>query len=248
MPTLDVVIVDDEPVARGVIRDFLGGVEGVRLAGEAADGRSAVELIDRVRPDLLFLDVRLPAFSGLEVLQQIDHRPAVVFTTAHDDYTISALQAGAVDYLIKPFGPTRLAEALTRVRHRLAAGEIDRAVLDRIREVMEEPPALKRVFVRHGPRVVPVALDTVTRIEASDDYVTLHAHDQPHLLQMTMAEIDRRLDPGRFVRIHRSHIVNLDCVGSVQPFDERRLQVTLRDGTVLVTSRAGGRRLRQLFA
>jgi two-component system LytT family response regulator len=247
MTPLTVVVVEDEPVARRALGSALAALEGVCLAGEAADGPSAIDLVDRVTPDVVFLDVRLPGCSGIEVLGRLVWRPAVVFTTAWDTYAISALQLGAVDYVVKPFGPARVAEALDRVRHRLV-GEPGTALRDRVREVVGAPTVLRRVFVREAHRIVPVVLSEVSHVEASDDYVTLHVGGRTHLVEITMAELERRLDPHRFVRVHRSWIVNLDFVAAVARGDERRLEITLRDGVRITASRAGSARLRQLLA
>jgi two-component system LytT family response regulator len=245
--TIRAVIVEDEPLARKALRGFVAGVEWLETVGEAADGREAVRLIDALEPDLVFLDVRLPELSGLEVLERIRHEPAVVFTTAYDRFAVAAFELEAIDYLVKPFGEERFRETLERVRRRLA--ERDAAPGDppgeRARAALGAGP-FRRLFARRADGIVPIPLDSVTHIEAADDYVTVHSRGETHLLRVTLAELAARLDPERFLRVHRSHVVNLDAVESIREHDGRRLVVVLRDGHRVVASRAGSQKLREL--
>lgn len=239
------LIVEDEPLARQALRDLLGEVDWIELLDEAADGRSAVRLIDALEPELLFLDVHLPELSGLEVLEHARHRPAVVFTTAYDRYAVSAFELEAIDYLVKPFGRRRLLATLERVRRRLA----DRPAElpsdgDRARAALGER-RLERLYARTRDRIVPIAVVRVARIEGAGDYSAVWADGRRHLLATRLHELEARLDPGRFLRIHRSHIVNLAHVAEVRRHDERRLLVVLRDGTELIASRSGSARLRR---
>lgn len=244
MKTLRVVVVDDEAVARESLRAFITEVPWLSYEGEAADGASAAETIDTMRPDLVFLDVRLPVMSGVEVLERIAHRPAVVFTTAHDEYAIRALQLGAIDYLLKPFGRIRFLEAVARIRDRLETlGQIQGEGAWP-REPLAGARPLRRLFVRNGELIMPVELADVERIEAADDYVCFHHGGTRHLAHVTLAELHAALDPERFIRIHRSHVVNLDHIAALEDFDPRRFVVRLRSGATIVASRAGTRLLR----
>jgi two-component system LytT family response regulator len=236
------LIVEDEPLARKALRQFVRGVEWLETVAEAADGREAVRLIDTLEPDLVFLDVRMPELSGLEVLERIRHEPAVVFTTAYDRYAVAAFELEAIDYLIKPFGEGRFRETLERVRRRLASSGEDPARV-RARAALGGGP-LKRLFARRANGIVPIPLDEVSHIEAADDYVTVHSRGETYLLHVTLAELADRLDPERFFRIHRSHIVNLDEIASIREHGDRRLVVVLRDGQRIVGSRSGSRALR----
>lgn len=227
-----VLIAEDEPLARRTLREFAAEVEWMEVVGEAADGTEAARLIDALVPDLVFVDVRMPELSGVEVLRRVRHRPAVVFTTAHAEHALAAFELEAVDYLLKPFGRDRFRATAERVRRRLPPDEEGR---------------MERVFVRLRDRLVPLLLAEVSRLEAGDDYVTLHAAGERYLAGRTLAEFERRLDPSRFRRVHRRHIVNLDHVVSLRPgLDPRRLVVTLRDGSEVAASRAGSRALRAL--
>src|ERR1700730_1984737 len=216
-PTIRALIVEDEPLARQTIRDFLQGEDWLKVVGEAADGDNAVILIDDLRPDLVFLDVRMPGLTGLQVLQNIKHDPAVVFTTAYDDHAVTAFELEALDYILKPFGRERFHQMLARVKLRLVdlAEKSEPSVRERAQRALKAKPAeyLLRLFVRdrHG-RVVHVRVAEITRLTGADDYVELHVRRTSHLVKVTLNEFEKRLDPKHFRRINRSTIVNLDHV------------------------------------
>jgi two-component system LytT family response regulator len=239
------LVVEDEPLARRALRGLIEEVDWLDLVGEAADGRQAVERIDALRPDLVFLDVHMPELSGIEVLSRVEHRPAVVFTTAFDRYAVAAFELEAIDYLIKPFGRKRFHATLERVRRRLAAGEALPPAVDRARAALGDGP-LERVFAHRGSRIVLLRVADVERFEARDDYSEVRCRGETYLVSLPLHEIERRLDPARFVRVHRSHLVNLDHVAHMRPHDDRRLEVSMSDGTKVVASRTGSQRLRQL--
>ncbi len=241
------MIAEDEPLARDHLRTLVQAHESLTLVGEAADGTTAQALIEAARPDVVFLDVRMPGRDGLAVLASLSHRPHVVFTTAHDSHAVQAFELGAVDYLLKPFGAARFATAVARLRER-AALPADVEPLERLREVQDDPgKPLERVFVRTGQRLVPVRLREVSRLDADGDYVALVVEGRRHLLQVTVSALLPRLDPERFVRIHRSYVVNLDFVAAIRPHDAGRYLVEMRDGVKLVASRSGTQALRAVM-
>jgi two-component system, LytTR family, response regulator len=237
------LIAEDEAPARDTLRDYLAGSAWIEVVGEAVDGASAVALADEHKPDLLFLDVRLPELSGLEVARRLRHPAEIIFTTAYDRFAVAAFEIGALDYLVKPFGRERLAAAVERVRARMEHTSIHAG--ERVRSSLGPEP-LSRLFARHGDRIVPVAVSGIRRIQARGDYAEVHAEDGVFLLQVTLAELAARLDPARFRQVHRSHIVSLDAVAHFKPYDDRRLAITLKDGTVVVASRAASEELRRL--
>ena len=242
------VVVEDEPIARAQLRDLLSNVDWVELAGEASDGRQAIALIDEVKPDLVFLDIEMPELSGIEVLKRIEHDPAIVFTTAYDRFAVAAFELEAIDYLLKPFGRDRLTAALERVR-RSTRDPDDESVSRRASEAVDQLAGsgpLTRIFVRDRGRIVPVAVSDIERLEADDDYVAVHTRGRRFLVYLGMNEFETRLDPQRFVRIHRSHIVNMDHVAAMESFDATRMQVIMRDGAKIVASRTRSRDLRGL--
>ncbi len=240
---LTVLVCEDEPLARLHLRALIESTPSLLWVGEVADGSNAVTLIDRLRPAIVFLDISMPELNGLEVLERITHRPAVVFTTAFDAHAVQAFELGAVDYLLKPFGPERFATAVTRVERSLSINGSDTSVAERVRATHG---ALTRVFVRERGRIVPIMVQEIERLEAEDDYVAIIVRGRRHLLTITLAALLTKLDGRRFIRIHRSHAVNLDAVAALIPFDSARLCVEMRDGTRITASRSGTQLLRTL--
>jgi two-component system LytT family response regulator len=241
---VSVVIADDEPVARAGLRSMLAEVEWVSLVGEAANGPAAVDQINRLTPDLVLLDIQMPGLLGTEVLRRIEHQPFVVFTTAHAQHAVTAFELGALDYLLKPFGAERLAKTLERVR--AALGEPSGlAAFDRLREALSAGP-LTRLFVRTAAGIIPLAVERVEWFEARGDYVAAHAGGARHLIHLSLNRLEERLDPKHFLRIHRTHIVNLDQVRGFQRQGKGRLIAELSDGTTLAVSRGRAAEVRGL--
>jgi two-component system, LytTR family, response regulator len=242
--SITALIVEDELLARRRLRDLIEDVPWLLRLGEATNGRAAIAAINELQPDLVFLDVRLPGMSGLDVLAHVRHVPAVIFTTAYDQFAVSAFELGALDYLLKPFGRERFTRALERARPVLQR-EVGAAAPDRAREVLSEG-TLSRLFVRDAGKVVPIRVASIERLEACDDYVIVHVQGRQFRLNLTLGELEQRLDPVVFVRVHRSHIVNMDHVASWTPYDGSRFQVTLRTGATVIASRTRSRELRDL--
>jgi two-component system LytT family response regulator len=238
------LIVEDEPLARRRLRELIQDVPWLDCLGEAATGRAAIAAIDELQPDLIFLDVRLPGFSGIEVMSRVRHMPAVIFTTAYDQFAITAFELGAVDYLLKPFGSERFGRALERARPQLEQ-QAGTASTERAREVLTQGP-VPRLFVRDAGRIVPVRVASIESLQACDDYVIVHVDGRRLRINLTLAELEQRLDPRVFVRVHRSHVVNLDHVVSWKPYDGSRFQIVLRTGTTILASRQRSRVLREL--
>ncbi|HEV7508849.1 MAG TPA: LytTR family DNA-binding domain-containing protein [Thermoanaerobaculia bacterium] len=236
------VLVEDEPHARHSLREYSAEVEWLTLVGEACDGAEAVRLIDRLEPDLVFLDVELPELSGLQVVERIHHRPEIVFTTAYDRFALAAFEIGALDYLLKPFGRQRFHTMLQRVRRQLVPSAVPST--ERARAAFGSP--LRLLFARTRDGIVPIEARTIRHIRASGDYVEVTCETGSHLLHTSLGELASRLDPEVFLQVHRSHIVNLEAVELLRPFDERRLLIKLRDGKEIVASRSASELLRRL--
>lgn len=239
------LIVDDESIARIGLRDLLADVPWITCVGEASNGPAAVDAIEQLRPELLFLDIEMPGFNGLDVLRRVTHQPYVVFTTAYGEHAVTAFELGALDYLLKPFGADRLATALERVR--AALGEPVPPTADRLAEAMRQGP-MSRLFVRSGNSIIPLAVESITRFEAWGDYVTAHAGRARHMLHLSLNKLEERLDPARFARIHRTHIVNLAHVTAFRRQGRNRLVAELKDGTTIPVSRTKASSLRGLGA
>jgi two-component system LytT family response regulator len=235
------LIAEDEPQARRSLREYLREADWVELVGEAGDGLEAAALIDELRPALVFLDVRMPELSGLDVVRRIRHRPEIVFTTAYDQFAVAAFELGALDYLMKPFGRRRFAVMLERVRRRLGAAS---GGAERAKDTLGPGP-LRRLFARVGDRAVPIAVDTIRHIQARGDYSEVHGPAGSFLLHVSLTELLARLDPELFCRVHRSHAVNVDAVEYFRDYGDRRLLVRMRDGVEIIASRAASQELRR---
>jgi len=242
MSQVRALVVEDEPHARRSLREYSEGVEWLTLVGEAGDGVEAVRLIDRLEPDLVFLDVHLPELSGLQVIERIRHRPEIVFTTAYDRFALAAFEVGALDYLLKPFGRQRFQTMLERVRRRLTEAEVPSA--ERARDALGSP--LRRLFARAGERIVPIDVQAIQHAQAQGDYVEVYSEAGRHLLHMSLGELASRLDPEAFCQVHRSHLVSFAAIESLRPFDSRRLMIKLRNGTEILASRSASELLRRL--
>lgn len=242
-----VIIVEDEPLARQTLRRMLAEVDWMEIAGEAMDGLEAVEIINRLEPDLVFLDIHLPELSGLDVLKRLTHEPAVIFTTAHDRHAIAAFELAAVDYLLKPFGRARLQQAVARARTALRRTGTGAPAAD-VRAALRASPAvpLERILLRDGGRILPMATREIERIDADGDYAAVRGRGKTFLVSLPLSEFEARLDPRIFLRVHRSHLVNLDFVTAIEPVDNSQLRVRMTDGTAITASRSASKRLREL--
>ena len=242
--TVTALIVEDEPLSRRRLRELIREVPWLDCIGEATNGRAAISAIDELQPDLVFLDVQLPGFSGLDVLSRARHKPAVIFTTAHDQFAVTAFELAALDYLLKPFGRERFGRAIERARP-LLERQVGASASDRARDTLEQGP-VPRLFVRENGRVVPLRVTSIEWLQACDDYVIAHTAGRQFRINLPLSDLERRLDPNVFVRVHRSHVVNLDHVASWKPYDGSRFQITMRTGTTLMASRQRSRMLRDL--
>jgi two-component system LytT family response regulator len=262
--TLRVLIVDDEAPARALVREYLGAHADIEVVGECANGFEAVKAVSEHAPDLMFLDVQMPKLTGFEVLELLDPAPAVVFCTAYDEFALKAFEVHAVDYLLKPFGRDRLAEALGRVRERLAASGAGTAAAVAPPETSATPAAptapsaaalsaaarapgqfAERLMVRDGALVHVIPIEKLDYVEAQDDYVAIHAEGKSWLKHQTLADLEQSLDPARFVRVHRSYVVNVERIARIEPYAKDSRVAILHDGRELPVSRGGYQRLRE---
>jgi two-component system LytT family response regulator len=238
MAELRVLVVDDEPLVRGGIRALLEREADVRMLGEARNGREAVERIRELRPDLVLLDVQMPGMDGLAVVAALEpeERPAIVFVTAHSEYAIRAFDLHAVDYLLKPFDAERFATALRRARARMAEGQVNR--LEELLATLRPAPAYpERLLLKQDGTVVVVLTDDIDWVEADDNYVKIHARTGRYMAREPLKQIEAKLDPARFARAHRSAIVNLSRVKSLDPLAAGEYILTLTTGARLTLSR-----------
>jgi two-component system LytT family response regulator len=244
------VIVDDEELARQLLREYLRDAGGVDVVAECANGFEAVKAIAERKPDLVFLDVQMPKLDGFEVLELIDSRVAVIFVTAYDQYAMRAFDANAVDYLLKPFSSDRFRKAIDRVKQRLrdpapAAPRIGAPELSAAARPPEQ--RLERIVVKDGTKVHIIPIAKLDYVEAQDDYIALHSEKKNYLKQQTISSIEAQLDARRFVRIHRSYVVNLERIARIEPYTKDSRVAVLTDGTQLPVSRSGHTKLKELL-
>lgn len=250
---LGVVIVDDEELARALLREYIGASRDVEIVAECANGFEAVKAITELKPDLVFLDVQMPKLDGFEVLELIGREVAVIFVTAYDEYAMRAFDQHAVDYLLKPFSRERFQKALERARQRLGDRSSVKEAPAKIAPVelasAARPPKqfLQRIVVKDGPRVHIIPVDRLDYAEAQDDYVSLHSQGKTYLKEQTISSLESALDPERFVRIHRSVIVNVERIAKIEPYGKDSRVAVLSDGSQVPVSRAGYDRLRSLL-
>jgi len=241
------VIVDDEDLARQILREYLRGEEDVEIVAECGNGFAAVKTVTEQKPDLLFLDVQMPKLDGFEVLELVDREVAVVFVTAFDQYAMKAFDAAAVDYLLKPFGADRLRTALERVRRRLGENQPMPAIADLKSAARAPGQYVERIVVKDGSRVHVIPVGKLDFAEAQDDYVSLRSEKKNYLKQQTISSLEASLDPARFVRVHRSFLVNLERIAKIEPYTKDARLAMLSDGSQVPVSRAGYARLKELL-
>jgi two-component system, LytTR family, response regulator len=244
--SLRTIIVDDEDLARLVLREHLAAHPQVEVVGECANGFQAVKAVADLKPDLMFLDIQMPKLNGFEVLELLPDPPAVIFVTAFDEYALQAFEVHAIDYLMKPYSPERLATALAHaLEHVGPSGQERLAAL--VTETRQRQAPLERIIVRDGVRVHVVHVDALDYVEAQDDYVCLHSEGRRFLKEQTMGELESLLDAKRFVRIHRSYILNIERIARVELYAKDSRIAILHSGTKLPVSRSGYARLCELL-
>ncbi|HXG01616.1 MAG TPA: response regulator [Bacteroidota bacterium] len=244
--TFRAVIVDDEHLARQIVRDYLSRHPQIEIVAECSNGFEAVKAIDELKPDLLFLDIQMPKLNGFEVLELIGSDIPVIFTTAYDEFAVRAFEVNAVDYLLKPFSQERFDRALERV---LALPRpAMQARLGRLKSHAQHVSApLERIVVRDGGKVHVVRVEAIDYMEAQDDYVAIVTEGKKLLKQTRLAVLEESLDPKRFVRIHRSYLLNLERLSKIEPYGKDSHIAVLNNGTRLPISKSGFAKLKELL-
>lgn len=239
-----VMIVDDEAPARAIVAEFLADHPQFTIVAECANGYEAVKAAPECRPDLVFLDIQMPKLDGFEVLELLSPRPKIVFVTAYDEYALRAFEVHAIDYLLKPFSAERFGEVVDHA---------EQVVRNQERQPLEDVAAsairkpLQRIAFRDGAAIDVVPVQRVDYIEAQDDYVHVFTRGEKKTKQQTLADLERLLDPSRFVRVHRSYLVNLESLARVEPYAKDSRVAVLKDGTRIPVSRTGYERLKELL-
>lgn len=244
-----VIIVDDEPLARAVLREHLGLHPDVEIVGECANGFEAVKAIAELAPDLVFLDIQMPKLDGFEVVELAGAKTHYVFVTAYDQFALRAFDVHALDYLLKPFTRERLAQALAHARERVAAPatEGEAAMRALVSDARARHQPIERVLIRDGARVQVIPVARIDYIEAQDDYVAICSEGRQWLKNQRMAELESQLDPQAFLRVHRSYIVNLGTIARIEPTGKDGHCAVLKSGARVPISRSGYQKVRDLM-
>jgi two-component system LytT family response regulator len=240
------IIVDDEEPARLLLREFLSERKDIELIAECANGFDAVKVITESKPDLIILDIQMPKLNGFEVLELVDQPPAVIFATAHNQYAAKAFEVHAVDYILKPFSKERLDDALGHAMERMKKKK-NIPVQALASAAGMKPSPLERILVKDGSKVYVIPVDKIDYIEAQDDYVAIKSDGKSHLKQERMAELEKELNHAKFVRVHRSYILNIEQIARIELYAKDSRVAILKDGTKILISRAGYDKLKGLL-
>lgn len=245
---MKVLIIDDETLARDLLKSYLKGEEDIEVVGECANGFEGMKAIQEQQPDLVFLDVQMPKLNGFEMLELLENPPFIIFATAHDEFAIKAFEANAIDYLLKPFSKDRCRQALDKFRERFQEGESGKEAVQKLVEYKDEQPSvLDRIVVRTGAKIKIILPENIRYLESQDDYVMIYTQEGKFLKQKTMTYFERHLDPKDFVRIHRSYIVRIEQIAQIELYGKDTHIAALKDGSKLSVSRSGYSRLKEVL-
>lgn len=247
MNKLRTLIIEDEEPARNLVKAYLADNPHLELVGECADGFSGVKAINELKPDLVFLDIQMPKLTGFEMLELLDDLPEIVFTTAYDQYAIKAFELSAVDYLMKPFSRARFHEAVDKVMQRIQNKQPDTGKLQQLSRQAKENNTTKveRLFVKTGSKIDVIPIDTIHRIEAEDDYVEIHTDKGKFLKYDTMNYLEKCLPDDIFVRVHRSHIININLIEKMEKYGKDSYLVILKDKSKVNVSKSRVKELKE---
>ena len=241
----NIVIIDDEPLARSIVKEYLQKYPELKIAEECNDGFEGVKAIQQHQPDLIFLDIQMPKINGFEMLELLDQPPAVIFTTAFDEYAIKAFEAHAVDYLLKPFNQERFDKAIQKWKEQMAGAQ--KITHELLETASQSPAQSQRIVVKTGSKIKIIPVQDVYYLEAADDYVKVHTKDGSFLKNKTMSHFEKTLDPQQFVRSHRSYIVNIQQITRIDPYEKDNHIAILKSGAKVPVSRNGYVKLREVL-
>ena len=245
-PMITAIILDDEELARQITRRYLEQFPQVEILAECADGFEGIKAIQQHKPQLLFLDIKMPKLDGFEVLELIDSKPEVIFTTAYDEFAIKAFERNAIDYLMKPFSRERFAVAIEKAIARIETEGKIPAKIDEAREQINNEN-LNRIVIRNGSNIKIIPINTVNYIEAQDDYVMIYTSEGKFLKQQTMKYYETCLDPNTFIRVHRSYIVKIEQIKQIEPYEKDSFIVKTLTGAKLSVSKSGYKKLKDIL-
>ncbi len=240
------IIIEDEQPARDLLKAYLQTHDEIELVAECENGFDGIKTIAEYRPDLIFLDIQMPKLTGFEMLELLDEYPEIIFTTAYDEFALRAFELNAVDYLMKPFSKTRFDQALEKVFTRLKSKAHQNEMLEKLKEqVRETSGPQERFFVKTGNHIDIIPIEEIIRVEAQDDYVEFHTSKGRFLKKETMTQLEQQLPPGKFIRVHRSHIIRLDQMEKLEKYGKESYMVILKDGAKVLVSKSRIKRLKE---
>jgi len=237
------IIIDDEPLARMIIREYLQKQEGIEVVAECGDGFEGAKAIQQFKPDLVFLDIQMPKLTGFEMLEIIDELPHIIFTTAFEEYALKAFEKNAVDYLLKPISEDRFNQAIQKF-YSLYNTQQKQESINALKQDLEEE-TLERIVVKNGTQIKLIPVQQIIFLEAYDDYVKIHTKDGMYLKNKTMSSFEKQLDPKQFVRVHRSYIIKVDQLSKIEPMEKDSYKAILLNGEKVSISKSGYARLKQ---
>lgn len=240
-----VIIIDDEPLARSIVAEFLSHHPNMAIAAECGDGFQGLKAIQEHKPDLIFLDVQMPKINGFEMLELIEDKPDVIFTTAFDEYAIKAFESSAIDYLLKPFSKERFGKAIQKWEQWQQTKPAPAVPKDFTE--LEQPVQRERVVVKHGSLIKIIPVGDIEYLESADDFVKIHTREGAFLKNKTMAYFEQTLNPGQFVRTHRSYMVQIAQITRIDPYEKDSFVAVLKNGKKIPVSRSGYPRLRAVL-
>jgi two-component system LytT family response regulator len=246
---LQTLIIEDEELARNLLRSYLKDHPDIDVIGECENGFDGVKAINEKKPDLVFLDIQMPKITGFEMIELLDFKPQIIFTTAYDQYALKAFELNAIDYLLKPFSKDRMLAAIDKVKHRIVTEENNAEKLEELSNFRPGETFIDRVVVKDRHKIHIITVDKIRYIESLDDYVMIYTTDGRHMKQKTMKYFEENLDPKNFIRIHRSFIVQVDNIAEIQQYEKESYIVILKDAakTKLKVSKTGYKKIKEVL-
>lgn len=244
---IKIVIIDDEPLARSLLRNFLGEIADAEIVGEYENGFDGLKGITTLKPDLVFLDIQMPKLNGFEMLELLDEMPHIIFITAYDKYAVKAFENNAVDYLLKPYSKDRLTAAFEKAKNMIQNSSSSAAVKDLMQEHEKQVESIDRIAVKTGTRIKIIFIEEVAYLESQDDYVMIYTHDGKYLKQKTMRFFENNLPKQSFIRVHRSYIVRIDFVKQIELYEKDSYVIRLKNEALIPVSKSGYNRLRSML-
>ena len=248
MNTIKAIIIDDEELAREIIKEYLVNFPEIKIISECRDAHEALAAITKHKPDLIFLDIHMPEINGFELLEMLEELPNIIFSTAYDQYAIKAFEVNAVDYLLKPYDAERFELALKRAKKDIESDTKTNETITKLLESINKPKDyLDRLLIKQSGRIVIISTSEIYLIKAADDYAEIHTTKESYLIQQSLNHLESRLDPDKFLRVHRSYITNINAIKDIVSWASGRYKLFLKNGNEISVSRSGYQKLKRFF-